>query len=888
MFGHGLNKSSELLNFKTSNQGIPAANFLLASAPPVIDWWTNNAVTAPWMVINNLFNGNATDNTFGNVSYPSSGSALGEVFIHDDFIVDADLVIQYTEIKMSGNARIVVKSGRVLILSSCYLHACEENTAMWKGIEVEDGAFLQLIGNTKIEDALKAVTCENNSFLDVNQVILNRNLIGIELNGPVVKGAPDATEGPVFERVSFTCVPQSCLTTNGFNPNAIYATANLNPPYANVHSESGIVMYRMGQGHMPKIGLSNVALSENYFVNLDIGVKANNSWLRVLNSSFFDIHPDQGLPNPAGIAVDIYAPPVAFSAAQVKCTVGDDNVSTLYDRCIFNTCKTGIRVYGPSNISILNNAFTGGLESPVILNKIQQAEIRINSNVINSFSRYGISMRDCISNRILQVWSNTISLPAGPVAANTKFNLAAVYIVNTPIGFSGADVSYNTFENVRFGMYGNGLQRGSISYNVVKFNNTWSDMQGAMHAGVWLEGSNNIEILTNVVTFDDTQAGQLPSTSGIEQVLRGIVLKGVNNSHVNYNTIKNCGRPIRCVDNLLSTEFLCNTFDACFSSWQFTYVDLSNQGGLGFPTDNKWKNYPRLNASSPNPPKLSGDLKSPIDFYYRPLTTPSVDYHLNLSGANTCVNLTPKQAAGDGPCSMQLPPYDPSTVLDFVLQDSTYIENDSLYNEEKARWAVFAAANDSLMQIPDYVYWCNNLQNAEAGIYARLLDSSYNRANLIGDLEGISNFRLPEYELKRDIFRAALSNQLSEVDERLYDTLEIAPLGYTPAWLSTNVVYLIRGLFEQEVDDEELGLRMASNTVSKENCGIEVMENELRLIFKVAAPASLCIYNVSGQLLLRKNFEKETIVEKSALSPFSIYKVNVGNCIKTGKCVQLK
>ncbi len=125
MFGQGFNKSSQLLNFKTSNQGIPAANFLLVSAPPAMDWWTNYPITAVWMQNNNLFAGNATNNTFGNVSYPTPGAALGEVFIHDDFIVDADLVIQYTEIKMTGNARIVVQSGHVLIPSYCYLHACD-------------------------------------------------------------------------------------------------------------------------------------------------------------------------------------------------------------------------------------------------------------------------------------------------------------------------------------------------------------------------------------------------------------------------------------------------------------------------------------------------------------------------------------------------------------------------------------------------------------------------------------------------------------------------------------------------------------------------------------------------------------------------------------------
>ena len=882
MFGTTKNTSSDLFNFRDGTLTAPNSSFLFPT--PNLDWWNTFPITGQWMSSYNLFNGNTTNNVLTAQNYPIASNGLGEIFIDGDFIIDEDLIIYYSEIIMGPNARIIVTSGHALIIADSWLHGCGELTDMWHGILVEDGGFLQIRTNCKVEDALIGINCISNSYLDLNQSIFNRNKIGVVLNGPIVKGITlGGTNIPVnIERVSFTCVGASSLSSNAFNPTAVYSPITLKPPFANQHSEAGVVVNNMSSAFAPLIGKSVVGGSQNYFVNQDVGILCNNSWMNIINSRFFDIKTDPVIPGSKGIAIQILAPVQLGISPAVKCTIGDDIASTLFDQCTFENCKFGINLYGGSDISIYSTQFINDISAPITLSKVNNGKIIIKSNEINYFINQGIKVTECLNNSVFQIYNNQISNPpSNSTTTLAKLERAGIYIKSTAPSYCGAVISNNDFENVRYGVFGTGLNSASVLSNKILLSSPWLIIKNSLNCGIEFDNSTNVNIDGNEISFLASEAALVPNNSAIAQVLRGVVLKDVSNSTVSNNLISNCGRPIRCINNLLQTYFICNTFNSCFDSWQLQNAVISNQGGSGFPTDNRWVNHPN------NKDKISGNLNSPKDYYYRNLSSSNGNY---IPTPNSCFNLTIKQAIGDGPCNTQIVYEDPETLIDFVISDSVNVLNDSIYEVERARTAAYLAASDSLLNLSDYIYWHNSLQNSETGIYARLLDSSYNRINLITDIAGITNFRLPEYEAKRDLLVMALRNQTSEVDEYNFDEMadDLIPLGNTPAWLSTNVVYTIRAIYDLEVDDEDLGLRMMNFRNENIDCDFEIVKDATSRTITSKSPALLEVFNVSGQLVYRKKFESSLTFPLNTLPAFTIYQLSNSNCKKSGKWQALK
>jgi len=881
MFGTNRNTSADLFLFRQGNLGIPQASFLSVLNPSPNTWWTTNGVGAAWLIAANAFNGNLTNNTFSSNNF-GSATNLGEIVINGDFIVNQDLYLQYSNIRVGSNARIIVEPGRVLIISSCWIHACDEGSSMWRGIEVLPGGLLQILAHSLIEDALIAVNIANGSLLDLNNVTFNKNKVGVNLNGPIIRGVNinGPNLGAYIESVDFTCVQTSSIGAIGYNPLLPYIPVSLNSPFTSQKSDAGIISKGLSAAFSLNVGI-NSAAHENYFVNQDIGISATDSWLTVLNSHFFDIKKQSVFPSSQGVAilVDAKYSTETLTSTNVKCIVGDDIPSTLYDKCVFEGCDVGVKVNGASNISIYNSDFTDDLISPILLNKIRGGEINVKNNSINNFVRSGVQVTNCLSNRILNIINNTFSLALTGFIGSSKFLQTGISIVNAPFAYSGAVINNNDFVNLRYGVYGNGLKKVTIDNNYVHFNRPWTTMQGGLHAGMLLEGNVEVKVTSNTIEYLSTEAILVPLGSSIAQNLRGFVLKGNSNSTISNNTIINCGRPIRCVDDLSQTYFNCNTFNGCFDSWQFSNVTLPNQGAANQPADNVWVNFPRPVTPAPFY-KLSGNLSSPKTYYFKPVSGSNSTY---IPLPQLCANLATISTNGIGPCNMSPITDVPIEITDFVISDSVHLENDSIYQIEKIRQAMFLAATDSLLAIPDYTYWYNEIQNSETGTYARMLDSSYNRMNLIQSLASLSNFRLPEYELKRDLFRDALINQMSEEDEIVFEEESLMDLGYTPAWLSTNAVYLIRALFELEVDDEELGLRTMQYQNLNSNCTIQVYQENDQLHILKEEPAQLEFYNSLGQLILTKKIQSQIQLSSKEFNHPLFYSVYSNTCTKKGR-----
>ena len=192
------------------------------------------------------------------------------------------------------------------------------------------------------------------------------------------------------------------------------------------------------------------------------------------------------------------------------------------------------------------------------------------------------------------------------------------------------------------------------------------------------------------------------------------------------------------------------------------------------------------------------------------------------------------------------------------------------------------------MQIPDYNLWYQQMEGSESRTYANLTDPNYDLLLILEDLQQLTSFRLPEYELKRDLYVHALANQMSEEEEASYDTLQLTAIAYTPAWLGTGAVFLVRGLLEEEVDDEELGLRIRGEEKAYNNCELAANVEGEFLLLNTGEEAFLELFTLSGVQLAKLVLRKESIVDLSAYSQIGFYRVTSGKCYKTGKWILAK
>lgn len=874
-FGTGSNTSSSLFAYQTS------LTFLDASVTPISDNWWRNDSPPVWYL--GAYSGNTTNIQLTAQNYPNPNTGK-EIRITGDFIVDRSIAIQYSEIKMNSGARIIIKSGALLDLKTCWVHSCDETTPMWEGIIVESGGFLRTTASALIEDGITAISALNNSFIDISISNFNRNYIGIKLEGPVVNGTAVNTlgYGVNIERTSFSCVDKSMLSSGTVNLSVPYLPSTLNAPYTNKRSNIGISVNGIAQNNMPHIGRTYQSNARNQFVNLVTGIKVFNSFAQVLNGHFYDINADPSITKSVGIAIDIQAKYSVSNpnTTMYKTQIGDDDPLSQYDQCTFDNVFVGVQVTGASDISLYNGAFINWITSPVILDRIRGGRILVKKNTIRNYTSKGLSILNCINNIQLEVHDNDFDLNVNSgYSPSSKFSETGIYMVNTPMANSGATISENTFNNVRVGVYCNGVSTTTITSNVVTYNRPWSVIQNNLHAGFWLDNTDNARIYYNLVEYNATKAVQVPSGSSIAQDLRGLVLKATTNTLVASNVFRNTGRPVRCVDNIMNTYFNCNEFDGSFDAWQFQNVDLSVQGGPTKPTGNIWKNYPRVNSTASN--KVAGNLTSLTDYYYSPVTAGAIT---QIPLPNGCFNFFQQIATGTSPCQDQQLDDGGGDVLDFVLGDTINVSNDSLLTEERRRWTAYLLASDSLRALPDYQNWYQQMEGSESRIYANLVDSAYERSLIVEELQQLSGFKSPAFQYKRDLFLHALVNQLSEEDEdESYDTLQLETLANTPAWSGTSAVFLARAILSEEVDDEDMGLRLLQHPKQENPCSIAatIQHQDLRILSTDAYIVEL--YTTDGRLMSRTSLTGDKLISLSNYDQIGFYRVYSANCTTTGK-----
>ena len=390
-----------------------------------------------------------------------------------------------------------------------------------------------------------------------------------------------------------------------------------------------------------------------------------------------------------------------------------------------------------------------------------------------------------------------------------------------------------------------------------------------------IDFSNRVEIKTNWIEY--TNAASVPSSgSNIGTDLRGFNLKGLTNSLVKDNTTTNMGRPVRVVDNFSQSIILCNTFDGSFNAMRFDNALITGIGAPGIPADNQWINQ------STNIDRINGSLVlgSPQNYFTRSITLGDPFAPL----PNNCQNLNTPPTSGNGPCY-----YPDSTSLiqwesvDAVVFDSSLSPIDSSYLEERNKFTSILTLSASGTTDPTYLTWLDIMENSESNLYRNLADSSINQLNTLIELQTLSNFSSAEFAVKRNLFTAALQDQ---IDTGLvnYSTFELPTLAQTSAWSGTAAVYLARAILEIEVDDEIIGLRtFVSNTHNSSGCLLITKQFSDHINIFYPGIFTVEIFDTTGRLVSSRRFANQYDLTLKQGGNLFIVKIVTPDCIETLK-----
>ena len=164
---------------------------------------------------------------------------------------------------LGANAKIIVNAGSKLDISkNCILLACD--TLMWDGIYANYSTELYISSST-LQEAKNAVVVGNNGIFRCNSSTLRNNFISVIVGGAYTPNNFAMYNDSIY--CDTTLLPQS-------------------PPVNATRSKYGIKA-----SYADSIVIGDPSNGENYFQNMDIGIKCYNSNVTIYNNKFEDIEP---------------------------------------------------------------------------------------------------------------------------------------------------------------------------------------------------------------------------------------------------------------------------------------------------------------------------------------------------------------------------------------------------------------------------------------------------------------------------------------------------------------------------------------------------------------------------------------------------------------------
>ncbi|MBI1191784.1 MAG: hypothetical protein GC205_01230 [Bacteroidetes bacterium] len=427
---------------------------------------------------------------------------------------------------------------------------------MWQGIVVHPGGRL-VVDNSDVCGAVTAVKI-NNGFstsagsFDIQNSLFRYNYVNLEVTDYTAGTYPGYVIGTHFEGGSLP--PNSCGP--GF---PVAPTSN---------TFQGVFISQVSGGDGISIGDAATApAAANRFTNMDRGIYALNSELRVFNNEFEDIQDIAGL----NLGYAVYAEVNPPGPYELIVGNGSNRANTITD-CRFGVYSTGMRLVNVSDNTM--SASSGPFEIGVEVNRTSDSII-VAANTIENFTNTGIILDDNpgpgATGVDASVNNNTLE---------GTFDETVGVFVNLLDG--GVNVNINSIDQVFRGIVLQSLSTAGqvqVDTNTINFG----------YAGISTQAAGGILSLdvAEPLIYKNIISGNCPYPGGggpcntinlNNSKIRGIMLYLSPDAKVFLNYIEHSGAGLYILRDNLEGNALCNEFHDSYSGVVWDNVDTAEFG----------------------------------------------------------------------------------------------------------------------------------------------------------------------------------------------------------------------------------------------------------------------------------------------------------------------
>ncbi len=445
-----------------------------------------------------------------------------DIKMYEDIIVPASATMTITcKVLMPEGGKIIVESGGNLILDGAILEsAC---SAMWGGIEVQDGGTLTTLNGTIIQDAQYGITANNNSSIYLDNTIFNCNYVGVFV--------PEAPTGNNIVSGYITgCTFKCDAPLHGTYPGQF--------PIPGTKTFAGIQMNDISF----KI---NGGSNKNTFRDLHIGIFGNRSSYYITECFLLNIQPDNFYGNDfAGSGVYVSGGHGYQTLKQVGFGSNSNSQKS------FQHCRFG--VYSESMNNTISNNYMYNVNTGVRVQYCSYRDSYITSNLIYC-DNYGVSALFNDAANHLTIGSNFIY---GGYTSTGIAKALGIYVNEFSLSNNNSSIFDNHIflNNAKHGISIHNVSNASISYNTVSMISPPVNQYA-----ITLQGCKAISVSCNGI-----------SSSGISASSnqRGIFISNTTKSTIICNNIDNTYHGIRfdgnCGGTFISGNHLSHHADGLY------------------------------------------------------------------------------------------------------------------------------------------------------------------------------------------------------------------------------------------------------------------------------------------------------------------------------------
>lgn len=566
--------------------------------------------------------GNLSNATYSNTS----------IKIPNNITISGNVTFTNVNVKIMPGVTITVLPTATLTIIGSHLYGCQN---MWEGIKIQSGGKINIqpysvasvVQKTSlIEDATIALdfapilSSQTSAVLQVNNATFNKNATSINIQGYTFDNVASIFN---IKNSLFTCrniynttVGTWPITTNvkalngNSNPfaepyvnNTTYPVVNMKAPLNSTFSDKGIQLINIGltTNSTPAIYSSviigSIVDSEyNVFDNLKVGIYAENTNVKVINSGFqFPQIISNALYNSANM-------PNIGTGIFTKNTTG-----SRYKVDVTGTLLLPNKFYGLSRAIDANN-YNNVI---FIYNTIRSSRSSIVNNGGYNNGRHGVYMTMNVYDYVNIDNNNIFNIDKGIyLGATFQGNVPQIFITNNNVQ---KDLSNTIGAKMKDAillenLYSTGSNFGGL-LNV--YNNTISGVYRAITLKSWKR--TNIQVNNNSIDLVGNNI-ELPTCHGIQldQCINGSLQTQIYNNSItgfNYNYLESKGINISASTG---NELKCNAINNTYSGFYFngncnptktTNNSMQNhrygytldnngiigqQGSATAPADNRW------------------------------------------------------------------------------------------------------------------------------------------------------------------------------------------------------------------------------------------------------------------------------------------------------------